>query len=130
MSFSDYLEIKVLDHVFGKAPYTMPTAYVGLSTADPLDTGAGLAEPAGGAYGRVTTAAVDWNSAATGSISNANALTFPTATASWGTVTHFAIFDAVTAGNVLSSGALTLSKVVGSGDTVKFDVGQLTATLN
>ncbi len=130
MSFSDYLEVKVLDHVFGKAPYTMPTAYVGLSTADPLDTGAGLAEPAGGAYARVSTAAVDWNSAAAGSISNANALTFPTATGAWGTVTHFAVFDAATAGNMLSSGALSVSKAVGTGDTVKFDVAQLTATLN
>ncbi|MFQ5353430.1 MAG: hypothetical protein ACE5DR_00650 [Thermodesulfobacteriota bacterium] len=130
MSFSDYLELKVLDHVFGKAAYTMPTAYVGLSTADPLDTGAGLAEPTGGAYARVTTSAIDWNAAAAGSISNANALTFPQATASWGTVTHFAVFDALTVGNLLASGALTVSKAVGNGDTVKFDVGQLSATLD
>ncbi|MFQ5479781.1 MAG: hypothetical protein ACE5DW_00700 [Thermodesulfobacteriota bacterium] len=108
----------------------MPTAYVGLSTADPLDTGAGLAEPTGGAYARVTTSAIDWNAAAAGSISNANALTFPQATASWGTVTHFAVFDALTAGNLLASGALTVSKAVGNGDTVKFDVGQLSATLD
>ncbi len=130
MSFSDYLEIKVLDHVFGKAAYTMPTAYIGLSTADPLDTGAGLAEPVGGAYARVATAAVDWNSAAAGAISNANAITFTQATASWGTVTHFAVFDAATGGNMLASGLLTISKAVGNGDTVKFDIGQLTATLD
>jgi len=130
MSFSDYLELKVLDHVFGKAAYTIPTAYVGLSTADPLDGASGLAEPAGGAYARITTAAIDWNAAAAGAISNATALAFPTATASWGTITHFAIFDAATAGNLLASGTLTVSKTVGSGDSVTFDIGQLNATLD
>jgi len=130
MTFSDYLELKVLDHVFGKAAYTMPTAYIGLSTADPLDTGAGLAEPTGGAYARVSTASTDWNAAASGAISNANAITFPAATASWGTITHFAIFDAATAGNLLASGVLAASKAVGNGDTVKFDIGALTATLD
>ncbi len=130
MSFSDYLEVKVLDHVFGKTAYTMPTVYVGLSTADPLDSGAGLAEPAGAGYARVATTGADWNAAAAGSISNANALTFPQATGSWGTVTHFALFDAATAGNLLASGALTAAKAVGNGDTVKFNAGQLSATLD
>ncbi len=133
MSFSDYLEAKVLDHVFGKTAYTMPTVYVGLSTADPLDTAAGLAEPTGGAYARVATSAATWNAATQGapsSINNAAAITFPAATASWGTVTHFALFDAATAGNMLASGALTTAKAVGSGDTVKFDIGQLSATLD
>jgi len=130
MSFSDYLELKVLDHVFGKAAYTIPTAYVGLSTADPLDDASGLAEPAGGAYARITTAAIDWNAAAAGAISNATALAFATATASWGTITHFAIFDAATAGNLLASGTLTVSKTVGSGDSITFDIGQLNATLD
>ncbi len=133
MSFSDYLETKVLDHVFGKIAYTMPTVYVGLSTADPLDDGSGLSEPVGGAYARVATTGATWNAAVAGapsSINNANALTFPQATASWGTVTHFALFDAATGGNLLGSGALTAAKAVASGDTVKFDIGQLSATLD
>jgi len=130
MSFSDYLELKVLDHVFGKAAFAMPTTHIALSTADPLDTGAGLAEPIGGAYARVATSAIDWNAAAAGAISNASALTFPTATGAWGTVTHFAVFDAAVAGNLLASGLLTVAKVVSNGDTLKFDIGQLTATLD
>jgi len=130
MSFSDYLELKVLEHVTGKTAFTMPAAYIGLSTADPLDTGSGLAEPVGGAYARVATTATDWATAAAGAISNATILTFAAATASWGTITHFAIFDALTAGNLLGSGILTVSKTVGNGDTVSFAVGQLTITLN
>ena len=133
MSFSDYLETKVLDHVFGKIAYTMPTVYVGLSTADPLDDGSGLAEPVGGAYARVATTGATWNAAVAGapsSINNAAAISFPQATASWGTVTHFALFDAATGGNLLGSGALTAAKAVANGDTVKFDIGQLSATLD
>jgi hypothetical protein len=130
MTFADYLENKVLDHILGKTAYTMPTVYVGLSTADPLDDASGLAEPSGGGYARVATTGATWNAATAGSASNAVAITFPQATGSWGTVTHFALFDAASAGNMLASGALTTSKAVGSGDTVKFDVGQLSATLD
>jgi hypothetical protein len=129
-SFSDYLENKILDHIVGKTSYTMPTAYVALSTADPLDTGAGLAEPSGGAYARVATAGGDWNAAASGAIDNANAITFPTATASWGTISHFAIMDAATSGNMLAHGALTASKVIGNGDTATFAAGDIDITLD
>lgn len=129
-SFADYIENKFLDHLVGKTSYTMPTVWVGLSTADPLDTAAGLAEPAGGSYARVETAGADWNPASGGANDNANAITFPEATASWGTVSHFALFDAVTAGNMLAHGSLSPSKAIGSGDTAKFAAGALDITLD
>jgi len=128
-SFNDYLELKILDHVVGKTAYTMPTAYIALFTAAPSDTGGGT-EVTGGSYARVATSGADWNAAAAGAIDNAAAITFPTATASWGTVTHFAIMDAATAGNYLAWGALTTSKAVGNGDTAKFDIAALSATLD
>jgi len=123
MSFSNYLEVELLDQIVGKTDYTMPTAYVALFVGDPLDTGAGGAEVSGVSYARVTTDGADWNAAATGSISNAEDITFPEAGGSWGTITHFAIFDAASAGNMLASGALSSSKAVGSGDTPKFAGG-------
>lgn len=122
-SASDYSENKILDHITGKAEFAKPTAYVGLSTADPTDDGSGLAEPSGGSYARVQTSAANWNSAASGSISNAQDITFPEATGSWGTITHFALFDAESGGNMLAHGDLTVSKAVSSGDTVKFSGG-------
>ncbi|VAV82521.1 hypothetical protein MNBD_DELTA01-1617 [hydrothermal vent metagenome] len=129
-SLSDYAENKILDHLMGKAAYTMPTVYVALSTADPLDTGAGVAEPSGNGYARKATAGVDWNAAASGAIDNANAIAFAQATGSWGTVTHFALYDALTGGNMIGHGTLTTSKVVTSGDTVSFAAGALDATLD
>ena len=130
MSFANYLELELLDHLFGKGSYTPPTIYVGLSTADPGEDAAGLAEPSGNAYARVTTAAADWDPAAAGVTDNANAITFPTATGSWGTVTHACLFDAASAGNLLASGALAASKAIGSGDTPKFDAGDLDVSLD
>ena len=129
-SFSNYLENKILDHIFGKASYTSPTIYLGLSTDDPLDDGSGLAEPIGNSYERVQTSAADWNVALVGTIDNANGITFPEATGNWGTVTHFALFDAATAGNMLAYGALSQSKAINSGDTAKFDVGDLDVSLD
>jgi len=129
-SFADYWENEILDHLFGKGSYTPPTIYVGLSTADPTDDASGLAEPSGNSYARVTTAGADWNVASGGAIANANDITFPEATGSWGTITHFALFDAVSAGNILAHGALSVSKPISSGDTAKFASGDLDVTLD
>ena len=47
-TISDYLEDKLLDHVFENSAYTVPTTlYVALSTADPTDSGGSIAEPSG-----------------------------------------------------------------------------------
>jgi hypothetical protein len=132
-SFGNYLELELLDHVFGCGArnYTPPTnIYVALSTADPTNTGAGIAEPVGGSYARVSTITADWAVAAAGALSNANPITFPEATGDWGTITHFALFDALTGGNMLAHGALTVAKAIGIGDTAKFAAGDLDVTLD
>jgi hypothetical protein len=129
-SFSNYLENEVLDHVFGKGSYTPPTIYVGLSTADPGEDGSGIAEPSGGSYARVQTSASDWNTASGGAIDNANDITFPEATASWGPIAYFFLIDSDSGGNVLGYGALSSSKAIGSGDTAKFAAGDLDVTLD
>jgi hypothetical protein len=128
-SFSDYTENKVLDHIVGKTSFTMPSVWVGLYTAAPSDTGGGT-EVTGGSYARKSTAGADWAAASGGATSNANAITFVTPSASWGTVTHFALFDASTAGNMLAWAPLTSSQAVGTGNTVSFAVGDLDITLS
>lgn len=127
MSKTDYAENKVLDHLNGKSSYTMPTVYVALFTAAPSDAGGGT-EVSGGSYARVATSGATWSAASGGAASNAAAITFPTATASWGTVTHYATFDASSSGNMLRWAALTASKTIGSGDTASFAIGALSMT--
>jgi hypothetical protein len=133
MSFSNFLENELLDHVFSAATYTAPaTLYLALSTADPTDDGSGLAEPGGGSYARaaVTNNATEWPAASGGTKQNANTISFVQATASWGTITHFALFDAVSGGNMLGHGALSASKSVTLGDQPRFIAGAITITLD
>jgi len=129
-SLSDYAELKFLEHMVGKTSFTMPTVYVALVTTLPTDasTGSTLVEPStsGTAYARKSTAGADWNAAASGAISNANAITFATATgAGWGTVVGFALTDNATAGagNVIGWGSLGTNKLISSGDTASFAGG-------
>ncbi len=129
-SFSDYWENEILDHLFGKGGYSPPTIYVGLSTADPGDDGSGLSEPSGDGYARVATSPADWSAACEGALTNNDAIEFPEAADAWGTVTHFALFDAAWGGHVLAHGALAEPKAIDSGDGARFAAGDLEISLN
>ena len=135
MSFSDYLELELLDHVFGAASYSAPaTLYFGLSTATITDstTGTTVTEPSGNAYARKseTNNSTLFPAASAGQKKNGTAITFAQATGSWGTITDFFIADAATLGNILAYGTLTTSKAIGNGDTASFAANDLTITLD
>ena len=133
MSFADYLENKLLDHVFGNAAYTAPaTLYIAASTATINDDGTGLTEPVGNAYARVavTNNATNFPAASGGAKANGIQITFPEASGSWGTISHIAIMDASSGGNVLGKGALAASKAIAAGDTLYIPVGDLDITLD
>ena len=126
--FSDYLENKVLDHVFGGTAYTAPTTlYVALYTVAPTDTGGGT-EVSGGAYARQTAAFTVSGTNPT-TASNSAAIEYPTATADYGTVVAVGIFDASSGGNLLAYANLDTSKVVSTGDVFRFNTGDLDITL-
>jgi hypothetical protein len=143
-AMSDYLENKLIDHVFRNRSYTVPsTVYVGLLTAAPSDTGGGT-EVSGGSYARVqvgpsdsawqstqgTTTAVA-SSGTGGQTANGSTITFPTPSANWGSITHFAIYDAVSGGNLLFWAALTLAKTVNNGDPAPtFSAAALTVQID
>ena len=127
--FSDYLEDKVLKHVFGGSSYTAPgTLYVGLFTSAPSDSGGGT-ECSGGSYARKSMAAMTVSGTSPTTATNGSAVEFVTATGSWGTVTHVGVFDASTSGNLLGWAALSASKTVSSGDVFRFAAGDLDITL-
>jgi hypothetical protein len=125
-NLSNYLENKVLDHVLGTIAYAKPTVYLALFTTDPTEVGTGT-EVSGGAYARQTIA---FNAAATGSATNSADVLFPTATASWGTITHVGLYDAATAGNMLWHGALSAGKAIGTDDQFKLGAGRLTVSMD
>lgn len=140
-SKTDWLENKLIDHIFRGTTYTPNAAglFVALYTAPPDDVGGGT-EVTGGSYARVNVArtAAAWaatdaagSTAATsggagGTTSNNAAITFPAPTANWGTITHFAVFDNT---NMIYWGQLTSSVTVNSGDAApRFAAGALTIT--
>jgi hypothetical protein len=125
---SDYLENKVMDHVLGGTPYTAPgTLYLGLFTADTgLESNSPTSEVSGAAYAREAVAFTVTDDTA----ENSATVTFDAAGAGgWGTITHIAIMDASTSGNVLFHGAVTTSKTIDEGDSFQIASGALTVTL-
>lgn len=125
---SDYLENKLLDHTLRNTAFSQPSAlYLGLFTADTgLEANSPSAEVSGGSYARKT---VTFAAASSGSAATNATVTFDTATANWGTITHVAVMDAATSGNVLFWGAVTTSKTIESGDTFQVSSGNLTISL-
>lgn len=128
MSFSNYLETEILDHVFGGAAYTAPaTLYLALHTANPDEDGSGAeVSTTGTAYARQTVAFTTTGN----TTSNTAAVEFPTATANFGTVTHVGVWDASTAGNLLAYAALTSSKTIETGDVFRVPAGDLDISLD
>jgi len=126
MSFSNYLETKVLDHVFGGTAYTAPsTLYLALFTTDSSESATGT-EVSGGGYARQTVTFT--TSGAT--TSNDADVEFPTATASYGTVVAVAVMDALTGGNMLAYAGLSADKTIASGDVFRVPSGDLDITLD
>lgn len=124
-AMSDYLENEILDHILGTGAYTMPTTvYVGLSTGSFNDDNSGT-ELTGNNYAREV---ATFTAAASGTTSNSAAVEFNAATGSWGLVSHFGIFDALSGGNLLIHGAFTTAKTIGNGDILKIPTGDLDIT--
>jgi len=124
--FSNFLENALINAVLRNTTYTSPaTVYVSLYTTDPTDADTGT-EVSGGSYART---AVTMGAPSNGVSTNSADVTFPTATASWGTVTHIGIHDALTSGNLLFHTPLDTSKTIDSGDIFKITSGNLSVTL-
>jgi hypothetical protein len=130
---SNYLENKVLDHTLRNTSFSQPSAlYLAVfkntsgNAATNLEEGTLTDEISGNNYIRKSIA---FNAASGGTSASTATVTFDAATGDWGTVTHIAIMDAETSGNVLYWGALTTSKLIESGDTLQFVANNITISL-
>lgn len=111
------------------------TVYLGLFTSDPslgstdenLEAGTLTNEVSGNGYARK---AVTFGTVSNGSVSNSANVTFdPASGGDWGTITHIAVLDASTTGNVLFYGRLQTEKLIQDGDTFQVTQNNLTVTL-
>ena len=130
MSFTNYLETEILDHVFAGAAYSAPgTHYLALFTAIPDGEAGSVTEvsTSGTAYARV---AVSFTTSGD-TTSNSGAVEYATATGGgFGTVTHVGVYDASTSGNLMCYATLTASKAIAAGDVFRVPAGDLDITLN
>ena len=103
----------------------IPAAYyIGLSTSEPTATGTNVTEPSSAAgYARVQL--TNLSEPVNGEVSNSQAIDFEESTASWGTVTHFVIYDSATGGNLLMYGALSFPRTVESATIMTIRAGYL-----
>lgn len=123
---SNYLENALINVTLRATAFTAPTTiYVALYTTDPTDADTGT-EVSGGSYARQS---VTFAAPSNGASASNVLVTFPTASGSWGTVTHIGLRDALTAGNLLYHTPLDASKTIGSGDVFQITSGSLTVTL-
>lgn len=137
---SDFLENKFIDWLLRNQAFTPPAnVWIALLTAAPSDAGGGT-EVSGGSYARVQIASslANWagtqgagttavSSGTSGTTSNNNAIVFPSPTANWGVITHFGIYDASSAGNLLYWAPLNQAKTVNAADAPpQFVAGALT----
>ena len=127
MSFSNYLETEILDHVFAGAAYTAPgTKYLALFTAVADGEAGSVTEVSGGGYARQSVAFTTSGN----TTSNNAAVEYPTATANYGTVTHVGVYDASSSGNLMAYAALSSNKTIETGDVFRVPSGDLDITLN
>jgi hypothetical protein len=123
---SNYLENALINATLRNTSYTSPTTvYLALYTSDPTDADTGT-EVTGGSYARQS---ITFGAPSNGVSTNSAVIEFPQAGASWGTVTHIGIRDALTVGNLLYHTPLTASKTIATGDVFRIAIGSLSVTL-
>jgi len=130
MSLNNYAENLVLNWLFGKTSYYVPSMRVALSRQNPGEDASGLLEPPGGVgYARVSTTPASWTASTTGYLENAIELLFPMATGYWGVITYFALIDAGT-GYMMLYGSLGTSFSIDYGAQPRFPPGSLKIVLD
>ena len=130
MAMSNYLEEKILNAALrGQSFPAIAQIYVGLFTTDPGEDGLTGTEVSGGGYARkaaVFLAPVQVNGNAVSS--NELEIDFGVAMAVWGTITHLALFDALTAGNMLYHAPMASAKLIEDGDSLRLAPGKLSVS--
>ena len=126
MSYTDYTEDKVQDHIHGGSAFTQPAAqYLALFSDATSDAGGGT-ELTGNGYARQS---ITFSASASGLSTNSNTVTFTASGGDWSAATHAAVFDAITTGNMLEHNSITSVTVLDSSNLV-YGAGDIDSTLS
>lgn len=138
-TFSEYLDMLVLDHIIGNQALSVPaTIYVGVSSTTIAGDGTGITEPTIGVNGYARIAVTNNNTnfpnstivAGKAQKKNGVEFAFPQASGTWGAeLTDVFLMDAATGGNFLGYAVMTVPKPITTGDTLKYAANSLTFDL-
>lgn len=124
--FSNYLAQRAIQHfVRGQAQSVPAGTHLALFVADPTDDNTTANEVVAGWYARQNVTSWTVPSGSVTTTANSNTVPFPVTTVSAVTVSHWAIYDAATSGNLLFSGALPTSRTLNINDQFVVDAGAL-----
>ena len=126
-----YFLNQVMGNLFKtKATPALPSEYyIGLSSTAPNISGGNVTEPlSNSGYKRVKLE--NLSEPADGVITNEQAISFDESTANWGTMSHFVIYDALEAGNLLMYDTLSTPRNVEAATIVTIKANSLTLTLS
>lgn len=146
-NFTDYTENNVLNATLKGVAFPIPSnVYIGLFTAAPYSGSPPVTEGTPGnevltanwpAYARQDAGqgggiSSGWTAPSAGGVStNAKSILFPANNGAGPiTITHIALFDALTAGNCLYWAPLQASKTLGTTDVLSFAIGAITVTVD
>ncbi len=136
---SNYLELKLLQHIFTTSGYTSPNAslYLALATAVSDAEAGSFTEANFGSYARVRiygdgSTSPYWtvaNSSGTVTAKNTGAISFPESTSGTNTITHVVLLDhATNSSNVLFVGDVT-DRTILTGDIFRINNNNLSIEL-
>lgn len=127
--FATYFENAIIN-LMRNTGFTEVNVYVALFTDSAsdaeLEAGTLTNEVSGGSYARQS---AGLSAPSDGASSNASDITFPQATADWGTIKYVALMDVSSGGNILMWSQLDATKVINNGDTFKINAGDLDVTV-
>ncbi|MES2180736.1 MAG: hypothetical protein V4493_01380 [Pseudomonadota bacterium] len=148
MAFANYLRNKIIDWYHRGQTFAPPaTLYFALCTSAPTAASAGTeVSTSGTGYARTSVAAslANWagtdaalstavSTGTSGTTSNNISVSFGTATTSWGTISHWEAYDAVTGGNrqyygtIVDGTGAASPRSIAAGDPVSFPASALSA---
>lgn len=122
MSASDYLENAILNAVFNNASLAKSARYIKLHIGDPGENGTA------NAAAETTRKSITGAAAASGTFTSVNNLSWSSLAATEN-ISHFSVWDDVSAGNCLLTGSLVAPIAVTSGGNFTIATGDLVVSV-
>lgn len=131
MGMSDYLRVKIADHILRNSAYAYPGVLYAAILTDISGNGSSYTEISGASYVRQPISNTVFSAAANGQTSNVSDVVWPAATTNWGVAKYIALFDTVAAntGNMLYWGTLRIAKYIATSAVFKVEAGEMDISL-